>query len=56
MLDIDWKTLLFQIINFVVLFLVLSRYLFRPLKAKLSERGRVVAETLQNARDRKSVV
>ena len=54
MLDIDWRTLLFQIINFVVLFLVLSRYLFKPLKAKLNERNRVVSETLQNARDREN--
>lgn len=54
MLDLDWATLLFQIANFLVLLAILNRFLFRPLRAKLNERGRIVAETLQRARDQEA--
>lgn len=54
MLQLDWATLLFQIINFVVLVALLGFFLFRPLRRKLSERGQVVAETLQHARDQEA--
>jgi F-type H+-transporting ATPase subunit b len=54
MLELDWKTLLFQVINFLVLLALLVRFLFRPLRAKLNERGRIVAETIQRARDQEA--
>lgn len=54
MLELDWATLLFQIINFVVLLAVLGYFLFRPLRRKLSERGQIIAETLQRARDQEA--
>jgi len=54
MLELDWATLLFQIINFVVLVVGLGYFLFRPLRRKLSERGQVIADTLQRARDQEA--
>lgn len=54
MLDLDWATLLFQIVNFLVLLAILNRFLFQPLRAKLDERGQAVAETLQRARDQEA--
>ena len=56
MLDLDWATLLFQIVNFVVLLAILNRFLFRPLRSKLNERGRIISETLQQARDQEAEV
>ncbi|MBM3188472.1 MAG: hypothetical protein FJZ90_07095 [Chloroflexi bacterium] len=54
MLDLDWATLLFQIANFVVLLVILNKFLFAPLRRKLDERGRVVSEILQRARDQEA--
>jgi len=54
MLELDWATLLFQIINFVVLVVGLGYFLLRPLRRKLSERGQTIAETLQHARDQET--
>lgn len=54
MLDIDWLTLVFQIINFVVLVIGLNRFIFKPMRAKLSARRQAITETLQNARDREA--
>ena len=54
MLDIDLATLLFQVVNFVVLALLLNRFLFTPLKAKLDERNRTVAESLSNAQSQEA--
>jgi F-type H+-transporting ATPase subunit b len=54
MLEIDWPSLAWQILNFVVLLLILNFFLFRPLRKKLNERGEVIAETLQRARDQEA--
>ena len=35
---IDWKTLLFELLNFAVLMFVLGRYLFRPVRAVMVKR------------------
>jgi F-type H+-transporting ATPase subunit b len=51
MLDLDGATLLFQIVNFLVLLWLLNRFLFRPLRQKLGERRTTISDTLQNARD-----
>ena len=51
MLQIDGISLLWQIVNFVVLLALLNFLLFRPLRRKLNERGQVIADTLQHARD-----
>ena len=49
MLDLEWTTVLFQIVNFLVLLAILNRLLFRPLGAKLTQRGQMLSETLENA-------
>jgi len=54
MLDLDWATVAFQVINFVALVALLGFFLFRPLRAKLNERGRIVSETIQRARDQEA--
>lgn len=54
MLELDWATILFQIVNFVVLLALLSRFLFKPLRAKLNERRGVIAGSLQNAREQEA--
>ena len=54
MLELDWATLLFQTVNFVVLVGGLGYLLFRPLRKKLDERQKVISDTLQSARDREA--
>jgi len=54
MLELDWATILFQIVNFVVLLALLNRFLFKPLRAKLNERRGVIAGSLQNAREQEA--
>ena len=54
MLELDWATLLFQIINFIVLVVGLGYFLFRPLRRKMNERGQAIADTLQRARDQEA--
>jgi len=54
MLDLDWFTFVIQVANFVVLVLLLNRFLFQPLRRKLTERGQTLSETLQNARDQET--
>ena len=54
MLEIDWASLLFQIINFLVLVYALNRFLFKPLRRKLDERGKIIADSLQKASDREA--
>lgn len=54
MLEFDWATLGFQIINFLILLAALTYFLFRPLRAKLNERGRLLAETYQRAREQEA--
>jgi len=52
MLDLDFASLAYQIINFVALLALLYYFLFKPLRRKLHERQQAVAELLQEARDR----
>jgi F-type H+-transporting ATPase subunit b len=54
MLALDWRTVLFQIINFAVLVVILNYLVFRPLRRKLNERSGDVANALQNARDQEA--
>lgn len=51
MLDFSIPTLVAQIINFVALLAILYFLVIRPLRARLAERSRELAESLQNARD-----
>lgn len=54
MLRFDWATLGFQVINFLILLAALTYFLFRPLRAKLNERGRLLAEMHQRAREQEA--
>jgi F-type H+-transporting ATPase subunit b len=46
-LGIDPKVILLQIIAFILLYLMLRRFLFRPLLAVMAERSREIAEGLE---------
>jgi F-type H+-transporting ATPase subunit b len=46
-LGIDPRVLLLQVIAFIILFLVLRRFLFRPLMAVMNLRAREIAEGLE---------
>lgn len=48
-LGIDWRLLLWQIVNFVILFGVLTKLLYRPILKMLDERSRKIAQGLQDA-------
>ena len=54
MLELDAATLIFQIINFLVLLWALSKFLFKPLMGKIGARGQVISDTLQGARDQEA--
>lgn len=54
MLELDWRTLLFQILNFVVLVIILARLVFKPLKSKLAERRQTISDALQSAQDQEA--
>ena len=54
MLELDWASLLFQIVNFVVLVALLNKFLFRSLNAKLKERGQTIADSLADAQEREA--
>lgn len=55
-MSLDWKTLAFELLNFVVLMLILGRFLFRPVrkvmaerKAEIEAKQREVAAALESA-------
>lgn len=48
-LGIDWKLLIAQIINFLILLWVLKRYAYRPILRALSERSKKIAKSIDDA-------
>ena len=50
-LGIDWKILIAQIVNFVILFVILRRYAFRPMLTFLEERSSRIEKGIQDADD-----
>jgi len=48
-LGVDWRALLFQILNFAVLLGVLRAFAYRPIVAVLERRRQTIEESLQNA-------
>jgi F-type H+-transporting ATPase subunit b len=46
---IDWFTVIAQIINFLILVLLLRRFLYRPILNMMAERERKIAERLEQA-------
>jgi F-type H+-transporting ATPase subunit b len=49
-LGIEWKLLLAQIVNFVILFLVLKKFLYRPLINLMNRRREKIIDGLEKAR------
>jgi F-type H+-transporting ATPase subunit b len=50
-LGIDWKLLVAQIVNFLILLLILRKFLFAPIVKILSERKTKIAQGLKDAQD-----
>lgn len=48
-LGIDWKILLAQLVNFLIVYFLLSKFAFKPLMKVLDERRKKVAESLETA-------
>lgn len=48
---IKWEILIWQVINFGVLFFVLSRFLYKPIKRLMQERENKIAESLKKAEE-----
>jgi len=53
-MQIDWITVVAQILNFLVLVWILNRLLYRPVSRALAERRRTIAERLDNAEKARS--
>lgn len=47
---IDWKLMLAQFINFVIVFFVLYRFALKPLMKSMAERGATIAKSLEQAK------
>lgn len=47
-LGIEGKLLLGQIVNFVILFLILGKFLYKPLMKMLDDRRNKIAESIEN--------
>ncbi|MGI6367523.1 MAG: F0F1 ATP synthase subunit delta [Anaerolineae bacterium] len=54
MLDLDWRTILWQCVNFAAIVLILNWLVFRPLRAKLAERRQSISESLQAAEEQEA--
>jgi F-type H+-transporting ATPase subunit b len=52
MININWSTLILQIINFVVMALILTRFFFKPVIRALDERAKRVTSALDEAEKR----
>lgn len=47
--DINWVSLGFQLLNFLLLLYILNRFLFTPLLARMDERGSKIEKGLEDA-------
>lgn len=52
MLNINWSTLLLQIVNFLVMVFILTRFFFKPVVHILDERSKKVTGVLEEAEQR----
>ncbi len=48
-IGLDWKALLFQVLNFAILLWVLKRFAYRPITKLLEARRQKIAESLKTA-------
>lgn len=51
MININWSTLLFQILNFVIMVFILSRVFFKPVVRILDQRSEQVTKALREAEE-----
>jgi F-type H+-transporting ATPase subunit b len=51
MFGIDWMHLLAQLVNFLIIFWLLSRFIFKPLMKKMEERSHKVEQSLKNVKE-----
>lgn len=49
-LGLDWKLFLAQIVNFGILFFVLSKFIYKPISKLLEERKKKIEESLLNSK------
>ena len=47
--DVNWVSLGFQVLNFLLLLYILNRFLFKPLLARMDERGSKIEKGLEDA-------
>lgn len=52
MLQFQWSTFLFQVINFFILLVVLTRFLYRPLQRVMAQQEEEINSRLQEAEER----
>jgi len=55
-LGIDFKILLAQIINFLLLLLILKKFLYGPIIQNLDKRKKIITEGLENAENAKKAI
>jgi len=50
-LGINWQSLVFQIINFVILLVILKKFVYRPILNALDQRKKKIAESIKQAEE-----
>ncbi|MBU4369492.1 ATP synthase F0 subunit B, partial [Patescibacteria group bacterium] len=48
-LGFDWRMALANLVNFLIIFFVLKKYAFKPIKEKLEEREKKIKTGLEDA-------
>jgi F-type H+-transporting ATPase subunit b len=51
-IGVDWMTILFQALNFLLLLVILQRFLYRPLSKKMKEREEAIESEISEAKQR----
>jgi len=51
-LSVDWVTILLQALNFLILLVILQRFLYRPLRTKMKEREEEIVSEISEAKQR----
>ena len=51
-IGVDWTTILFQALNFLLLLVILQRFLYRPLREKMQEREEEIEAEIEEAKQR----
>jgi len=51
-IGVDWTTILFQALNFLILLVILQRFLYRPLRKKMQEREAEIESEISEAKQR----